>query len=536
MTVLIDVQQMDNLEAVTSRLPKPLQLQSHLTAASNVLDCQDSAVCPNPFLHQAARQSSQIEHRLQTQQPAVAKQCQEEATSVFMSSNTVDNLTDAVLLGSSAQPHHQLQPQHAGGEAPLQRLGIRQLQELLGMNTLGKNLNQLHDGQCTTTNATSSTTSMTSRLLPQKRPHANICPLLHPSIPAAAFAAPSNAPASGQHPMRHSLADTQTALWSQLEAPGAFRSQRASLTSMLSTHAASACELPQGCGQPLPQQQTVFLRPFQIALQAPRDTAARPTSGQNPRANFFTQSSEPASGRPLSFSLPSGPQWQGSSFASTEVGSNSKLSSSTSSTGLLVGACQSQAASTTLPQDALDMSISPCEKLSQRSSCMFEPLRPNRWHNLASQAVAPPSSSHTPSDTVPGSSRLTLQDRGLQCQPACAISSMTSTFCAKSQWFEGPDAMHEAALMLNAQLAHIDKQVLEHVVPHCGQQGNRGPGPSDTSIIQAQVSPTCCHCSPPSLLSRCQSKTPLPPSPPPPPLVHPRPTASWPVDLKLSDF
>ena len=445
---------------------------------------------PNPFLHQATLQSSQADHRLQVHQPPASSQCQGEATSVPMSSGAADNVTGAALLGSSSQPHHQLQSQHAGSEVSLQRLGIRQLQELLGMNTLGKNHNQprkdqLHDGVGTITMATSRTTSSASRLLPQKRPHADTSPLLQPSIPAAAFAGFPTTPVSAQLPVRHSLADSQTTLWSQPEALGSFRSQRASLTGMLHTHTVSACGLPQDCGQSLLQQQPAFLRPFQTALQGPRDTAARQTSGQTPRANPFTQSSEPASGCPLSRPLLCGPRWQGSSLASTEIDSSCKLRSSTSSKGLLMGVSESQAALRSLPQDALDMSISPHEKLSQRSTCMSGPVRQNCWRNFPSQAAAL-SSFSAPADTgnVPGSSRLSLQGQALQRQSASAISSIASTSCAGMQWFEGPEAMRKTALMLNAQLAQIDKQVLEQIVPRCGQQG--GPGLSDASI-QKQV-------------------------------------------------
>ena len=467
--MLIDVQQMDNLGAASSRLPKLPQLQSHLTAASNAVDYKGSAMCPNPFLHEAARQSSQAEHSLQRHQPPVSNQSQGEATSVSMLSG---DKAGAVSLGSSSQPLHQLRPQHADFEAPLQRLGIRQLQELLGMKTLGKSLHQQHDGQCATKIATSSTTSSTSSLLPQKRPHASVSALLQPSVLEAAFAGLSSAPASGQLLVRHSLTDSQTALWTQPEALEALRSQRASLTGMLRTQSTS-----QSCGQSLQQQQTAFLRPFQTALQDPRETAARQTSGHTPRSHLFTHSSELLSGGRLSLSLPCGPGWQGSSLASTQVGSNSKPSSSTLSKGLLMGACQNQAASPSVPQ--------------------------NHWRNLANQAVAPPSSDAR-GDTVRGSSRLLLQDQGLQSQPASAISSITSSLCAKPQWFESPEAMHRAALMLNAQLANIDKQVLEHVVPHCGQQGKRGPGLSDTSVIQAQVLLMCWHCPLPFLLRWCR--------------------------------
>ena len=489
MTVLIDVQQMDNLGAASSRVQKPLQLQSHLTAASNDVDYKESAMSPNPFL-EAARQSSQTEHRAQIHQPAVSNQCLGEVASLPMSSSAVDNLTGALLLGSSTQPHHQLQPQLVGGEAPLQRLGIRQLQELLGMNTLGKHLNQsrqhqLHEGQCTTTIATSSTTSSASRLLPQKRPHASISSLLQSSVPAAAFAGVSTTPASGQLPVHHSLADSQTALWPQPEALGAFRSQRASLTGMLRTHTLSACGPSQDCSRSLLQQQTAFLRPFQTALHGPKDAAARQTSSQTLRASPFMQASEPAQGCPLTLHLPRGLGWQGSSLASTEVDSSSKLSSSTSSKGLLMGVCQSQAASPALPQDALHTSVRPHEHLSQRSPCMSGSFRPDRWRNLPSHVAALPSSD-APSDTVPGSSRLCLQGQGLQCQPSFA-NSTAGNVRGELQWFKDPEAMRQAALMLNAQLAHIDKQVLEHVVPHCGQQGKRGPVLPDASFIQRQV-------------------------------------------------
>ena len=298
--MLIDVQQMDNLGAASSRLPKLLQLQSHLTAASNAVDYKDSAMCPNPFLHEASRQSSQAEHSLQRHQPPVSNQCQGEATSVSMLSG---DKAGAVSLGSSSQPLHQLRPQHADCEAPLQRLGIRQLQELLGMKSLGKSLHQQHDGQCATKIATSSTTSSTSSLLPQKRPHASVSALLQPSVPAAAFAGLSSAPASGQLLVRPSLTDSQTALWTQPEALEALRSQRASLTGMLRTQSTS-----QSCGQSPQQQQTAFLRPFQTALQGPQRDSRQANFWAHPQVSplhaFFR-----ASVRRSPFTLPSMWTW-----------------------------------------------------------------------------------------------------------------------------------------------------------------------------------------------------------------------------------
>ena len=50
-----------------------------------------------------------------------------------------------------------------------------------------------------------------------------------------------------------------------------------------------------------------------------------------------------------------------------------------------------------------------------------------------------------------------------------------------------PDSMRKAALVLNSQLAHVDKQVLEHIVPRCGHAGRADSNQSDGYIVAQQV-------------------------------------------------
>ena len=440
-TFLTDLQQTDSFGAVSSRLQMPLQLQSHLAAASDDvrssgakhdtphsswgdalppkhkhllggLDHRDSVMCPNPFLHCRAGQSDQSQHKSQLHQPAAPKQHLSETTSV-PASGAAGYLTGAGLLGSASQTHHQLQSAHARVQPPLERLGIQQLQELLGMGVLSKKPQQprkthLHDGQGNTALPTS------KMLLPQKRQ-----PLQH-SFPAAAFADHSTSTAPGQLPGCHSLSESQSALWSQATAMGAFTSQRASLTGM-HTHRMSASGLPQERSEALPQPQTAFLRPFQTALHG------APTSSQ---------------------------------------------------------------AVATLPHQMsphrLDL-VSSSEQLSPGTGpSMTVPLRPNRWHNLPTQA----SSTDLSPGTVPGLNRAPLQSQPLQSKHLpSALSSIQSNSVEEPQWFEGPEAMRKAALVLNAQLAHIDKQVLEHIVPRCGHESKGGHGCTGAHIIQTQVLP-----------------------------------------------
>lgn len=517
------LQPKDNLATVSSKMQKPPQLQSHLSVASNgahlsgarqdgpssswgdnpppnkrllcTLGDKGSVMCPNPFLDQLTGRSGQLEQRSQLRhQPST--QCPAQTTSAPIPA-TLDNLAGAGLIGSFTESQQQLQPQHVGAESQLKRLGIRQLQELLGM---GRNLkqprkHQLQDRQLDPTIPTTSIiTSTTSRvLLPQSRQHASFSPLLQPSILTPAVAGPSTVAAFGQLEIHHSLSGSQTALRSQPKAVGAFTSQHASLTGMPRTHMLPAGELPQDCSEALQPQLAAWLRPFQTALKSSKDTAARQPSGQarglKPPEPW---SHEQFPGCHSSSSLPSASALQSIGLASTEgLDSGSKRSGPSSSKGVVIGACQSQAALTLLPQASLDRPSSPHEQLSQgKSPSVAGPPRPNRWRNLPNQAVAPPFS-NVLSGTAPASNRPFLQGQSLQCQPAPAISSIADSSLHESQWFEGPEAVRQAALMLNAQLARIDKQVLEHVVPHCGLQGMGAPGLADASLTQTQVFATC---------------------------------------------
>lgn len=519
MTAMPVLQLKDNPAAVSSRVQKPPQLQSHLSVASNgvhlggakqagpssswgvepppnkkllcTLGDQGSVMCPNPFLDQITGGSGQLEHRCQLHhQPSTQRQA--ETTGAPTTAAVVDHLAGAGLIGSSTESQQQLQSQHVGAESQLKRLGIRQLQELLGMgrNQKQPRKHQLQDTQLDSTLPTTSViTGTTSHvLLPPKRQHASFSPLLQPSILAAAAAGPFTWAASGQLPIRHSLSGSQTALQSQPDALGAFISQHASLTGMPRTHMLLADELPQDCSEALQLQLAVLLRPFETAVQRTMDTAAKQPSGQPRGLKALKQLSHDP------FSLPLAPGLQSIGLASKErLDSGCKRSSPSSSKGVLIGACQSQAASTLLPQASLDMPSSPHEQLSQgKRPYMAGPLRPSRRRNLPNQVIAPPSS-NVLSGTIPASNRPLLQGPSLQCQPVPAISSIASRYLHESQWFEGPEAIRQAALMLNAQLARIDKQVLEHVVPHCGLEGTGAPGRSDASHIQTQVPATCQH-------------------------------------------
>jgi len=58
-----------------------------------------------------------------------------------------------------------------------------------------------------------------------------------------------------------------------------------------------------------------------------------------------------------------------------------------------------------------------------------------------------------------------------------------------------PDAMRKAALVLCAQLAQIDKQVLEHIMPQCGHHVRADPQqPGSCSIAQQVPLNLMCAC------------------------------------------
>lgn len=447
------------------------------------IDYSDPAMYPDTFLcHGGPSLSGQTsEHESQWNLPVAAKPHLAQTASASTSS-AIEYHTGASLLGPASPPQQQHQQQRAGDPPALERLGIRELQQLLGMSVPSKDMNpprkqQLHDRQW---DAAPATGNMSRTLLPQKRQHASFSPQLYPCVSAAMLAGKSALTGFRQPSAPYLPADSQSTPWPQPTSLGAVTSQHASSTGM-HAHAASA--------HVLLQHQGAFLQPVQPnqnALQGARDAAARRPSGLPSRYTWDGQSVHESRPEPSpSFSLPFGPVSQSSSLTSAEgVDSSSRLSGPPPSKARLLAACSNQAASALSNQTSLHrptLLASSSEQLSQGGNpSMGGPLRPNPWLSLANRASAP--SLHEASPAAGACpSRSSLQGTGLPTLSSVGSSSDDVQRC------QGPDAMHNAAQVLNTQLALIDKQVLEHIVPCCGQQGKGGSKLSDAYNIQKQV-------------------------------------------------
>lgn len=129
------------------------------------------------------------------------------------------------------------------------------------------------------------------------------------------------------------------------------------------------------------------------------------------------------------------------------------------------------------------------------------------WRRLPSRASAPSpfattkfdSSSGQDLDLPPFRGHFQAQPPQLQRQPSheplhpngLSTTEVDDDMPDASPWFSQPDAMREAALALNVQLAQIDKQVLERIVPLCGHATGTAPEQSDSHIIVQQVCTLC---------------------------------------------
>lgn len=464
------------------------------------MDCSDPVSYPDSFLHQegASKSGRKPENALQWNQTAASTQHTAQTASV-PASGVVDYRAGASLQGPVT--HQQLQSAHGASDPPLlERLGIRQLQQLLGMNIPSRDVNcpgkhQLLDGQW---DAVPPAGNVPRTLLPQKRQHATSPSQLLPSsingVSATDFTGNTTLTGSRQPAARHSFCDSQSSPWPQARTVDDFNSLQASVAGVRA-HAVSACGQQQFGREPLLRHQATFQQPIQAALQAVRNPAVIWPSGQTLRDTLHGGKQslhKPPLECPTSFALPFRPVSQSSSLASTEaVDSSFKLCGPTPSKAMLLAPCPSQAvlplSNQTSPHRPTLLASSN-EQLSQGSNnaSMGDPLRPNPWLNLPTRALAPPLSEAPPAP-APGLSRPSLQGPAL-----LSLSSIESNSTdGEPGRCEGPDATRKAALVLNAQLALLDKQVLNHVVPRGGTQSQGLSKLSDGLNIQKQVLLAC---------------------------------------------
>ena len=510
---LPDLQHKSGYTAANATAHQSAELQSHVTAASDSLrlieamqddpnsswgedpppskkhlrSLDDSRSCTYPatFLHDVGRQQTHTAQSLHLPSPAASSRHLAEARSA-PASGALDYLIGMSQPASAQQLQHQLQQQHAIGKLGLERLGVSQLQELLGLGSAGRELDQQGRNQLPPSMLDKSlfNSDVSQVSLPEDRQQSRVSPQLQPT---SSLATPVSHPihtATEQSRLHDPVERPHSELRPQPMVQNAFSSHLTAFSNSLS-HAASPFGLPQGVSESLLQQGSATALPLQPATDAASRVPFIQSSRDMPAHQLPFQPQPEASS---SISLPFRGLSQSHLHAISNVDSNSRLSGlPTSQAG-----GHSQGLSALSIQTAAGSAYKPGSALSKQLS---QGVRPSasaklpQWQTLP-QRVTMPSPFDTPPEPAPGPTGAPLQNYPLQPLSPSESVGFEHNSAAGSQWFEEPGAMRKAALLLNAQLAQVDKQVLEHIVPRCGHQGKGGPGITDAYVIQTQVLPS----------------------------------------------
>ena len=418
-------------------------------------------------------------------------------------SGALDYLTGMGQAPSAVRLHHQLQEQHAASELGLERTGVSQLQRPLGMGSACQELDPSSTEDLSGSTYDRPQAQNNCRMsLPQHRHHSSIATQLHPAVsPAASKGAPSQdafeqaslpfaadafekpQPAyrqpSSPFPMDvfdKALADRQQPLVQNVVG--------VDLTAFANM---SSCKASPGLHKELKEATLRQQSDFPLSLRKDPDAASTLPFSQSSREAVTHQSHfqiqpEASSLFPVAFSRVS----QGN------VNTSELSSPRTSQTGFMDAhrhpglPARSHQTAAYKPTPA----SSPSKTLLSVSGPVTSAMPgSNQWRNLP-QRVAMPSPFDMPLEAVPNPSRASPREDAPQSQaaPDAAVRLHCGSAAEQTQWFDKPGAMRKAALVLNAQLAQVDKQVLEHIVPRCGHQGKGAAGSDDAYIIQTQVS------------------------------------------------
>ena len=512
----IDVQHKSGYSTANAAAHESAELQSHLTAASDSLrlieamqgdpnsswgdnpphkkrhlrslDDSQSCTYPASFLHQAGRQQPQTAHSLQLPAPPAPRRLLAEVQSA-PASGALDYLTGMSQPASANQLHHQLQQQHAIGELGLERLGVSQLQELLGMGSAGKEVLDQQDGNQLPASMSGNSlfkSSLSRVSLPQDCQQGRSSPQVQPTGSAGLPVSPCVLTSTEHSHLHQPFGKPFSGRQPQPMVQNAFSSHLTTFSSAPS-HAASPFGLPQGSRDSLLQQRPATALPLKTATDVASRVPVALPSRETPAHQLPFQPQPEASG---ALSLPFRGLPQSHLHATSNVASNYRLSGPSSSQA----GGHSQALSALSHQTAVGSAHKPGSAMSL-SEQLSQGLRPPasakhaQWQNLP-QRVPMLSPFDTPPEPAPGPTGTPLQKPLLQTQSPSDSVGTKGNSAAHTQWFDEPGAMRQAALVLNSQLAQVDKQVLEHIVPRCGHQGKGGSGITDAYVIQTQVLPS----------------------------------------------
>ena len=241
------------------------------------------------------------------------------------------------------------------------------------------------------------------------------------------------------------------------------------------------------------QPQSAFNLPLQSSLAAALRKLPRAPAGQRQMDPAAHQASP--YGQPEASSAPSLP------FRSTPYGSNNamlgtspNLPETLPSEATSMDICSSQGLSAPSRQPATLRRRASAGVSEQASHDQAQP--PLSWCGEFGQQDILPSGTTAPSpyapntaDPTPGASQGQPQSLGLHQETLHpnGMTEDTHNSGTSADLQAEPDSMRKAALVLNAQLAKIDKQVLEHIVPRCGHAGRADSHQSECYIVAQQV-------------------------------------------------
>ncbi len=247
---------------------------------------------------------------------------------------------------------------------------------------------------------------------------------------------------------------------------------------------------PESSSDRLLQPQSAFPLTLQSSLQAALDQLPKRLKGQGQK--------EPAAYHASSLGQPDGSSVFPMPFRSSPYGSNVTMGSSshlnegpapTEATSMDI--CQTQGLSAASNQPATVKHHDSAGAGEKGVHGLAQPRLPfsgsfSQWQNLAPSpfAVSKPDPSSWPS--LGALQSMGHHPEALHPQILVEDCSHNGT-SAEVQRCSEPDAMRKAALALNAQLAQIDKQVLEHIMPRCGHHARADPQQADSCIIAHQV-------------------------------------------------
>ena len=253
---------------------------------------------------------------------------------------------------------------------------------------------------------------------------------------------------------------------------------------------------PESSGDTLLQPKSALT--LQSSLQAALDQLPKRLKGQSQK--------EPAAYQASPLGQPDGSSAFPIPFRSSPYGSNVTMGSSSHlkegpapSEATSMDICWSQGLSAASNQPATVRHHPSAASGEKAVHGLAQPRLPfsgsfSQWQNLAPSPFAVPKPDPSSQPSLGASQSMGHHPEALHPQILVEERSRDDT-SAEVQGCSEHNAMRKAALVLNAQLAQIDKQVLEHIMPRCGHQVRADPQqPGSCSIAQQVPSSLMCVC------------------------------------------